>query len=311
LVVDIETNMIKETADSHALMLETYQRLGGGQSWVAFIKLDRLADWYLQQERPADAERILKSELDMLLARFPLRKQEIAEVNSLYRTQLELNKKGLGAPRFRTQDKSEESATANLTAQANQFESSGQNKDAQAAYELLVAKLKGNDRAENAEGAQAIDTSSRSAEKQEEDSNWRAKTAAAEKKGLDGDKIRAELPPFLDAFNALVSTGLFWQQAISKLAESKNPAFPTLCSELLEADSELKVFRKPLQQSLREMAERSGVEELSALAATLSGADQSKASIARALRMQSEAIKEKVKSKTKTDTGVKKAFKWF
>jgi hypothetical protein len=311
LVVDIDTNMIKDTADTHALMLETYQRLGDGQSWIAFLKLDRIVDWYLQQQRPADAERVLKSELDMLLAHFPLRKEEIAQVTAVYRTQLESNNKGLAASRLRTQDMSEETATANLAAKAKQFENSGQNKEAQAAYELLVAKLKSSDKAENAEVAQAIDTYSKRAEKQEEDSDWRNKAGAAAKKVLEGDKIRAELPAFLDAFNALISTGLFWQQAISKLAESNNPAFPTLCPELLEADRELKVFRKPLQQSLREIAERYGVDELSALAATLSGADQSKASIARALRMQSEAIKEKVKSKKKTEAGVKKAFKWF
>ncbi len=102
-------------------------------------------------------------------------------------------------------------------------------------------------------------------------------------------KILTALPDNLDLLTVSVEAGLGFDQALLKMTEkTKGP----LTEEFKRMLQEMKIG-KIRREALREMALRSGVEELQTFAAAIIQADQLGVGIGKVLRVQSRQLREK------------------
>lgn len=96
---------------------------------------------------------------------------------------------------------------------------------------------------------------------------------------------------FLDILAGLVERGVSVNPAVVQTSDLVRAACPGLCTELESAISAWTQTKKPIHESLTEMARRFGVDEFAHLATTLAMANKTGGSIAAILRQQSFAIR--------------------
>ena len=123
-------------------------------------------------------------------------------------------------------------------------------------------------------------------------------------------RIRLSLPDALDLLVVSVEAGLGIDQAIHRVSDELTLAHPELCGELHLVNLELRAG-KPRTEALRNLGERTGVEDLISLTAMLIQTDRFGTSVARSLRVHSDTMRTKRKQRAEeaaAKTGVKMVF---
>ena len=123
-------------------------------------------------------------------------------------------------------------------------------------------------------------------------------------------RIRLSLPDALDLLVVSVEAGLGLDQAIQRVGDELSFAHPELSGELRMINLELRAG-KGRADALRNLAERTGVDDLSSLAAMLIQTDKFGTSVARSLRVHSETLRTKRRQRAEeaaAKTGVKMVF---
>jgi tight adherence protein C len=103
-------------------------------------------------------------------------------------------------------------------------------------------------------------------------------------------KIRLALPDALDLAVICVEAGLGLDQSIKRVAGDLRHAHPDLSEELELVVLEMRVGR-PRVEALRNLAARTGVDDVRALVAVLVQTDRFGTSVAQALRVHSDALR--------------------
>jgi tight adherence protein C len=123
-------------------------------------------------------------------------------------------------------------------------------------------------------------------------------------------KIRLSLADALDLLVVSVEAGLGLDQALARVAQELSMAHPDLSSELRLVNLEL-LAGKARSEALRNLAERTGVDDLSSLVAMLVQTDKFGTSVANSLRVLSETLRTKRRQRAEeaaAKTGVKMVF---
>jgi tight adherence protein C len=123
-------------------------------------------------------------------------------------------------------------------------------------------------------------------------------------------RIRLALPDALDLMVVSVEAGLGLDQAISRVAAELSFAYADLSDELKMINLELRAG-KPRAEALRNMADRSGVDDLSSLVTMLIQTDKFGTSVAQSLRVYSDTLRTKRRQRAEeaaAKTGVKMVF---
>jgi tight adherence protein C len=103
-------------------------------------------------------------------------------------------------------------------------------------------------------------------------------------------RIRLGLPDGLDLTVICVEAGLSLDQAMMRVGNDLSHAHPELSGEFHLFDLETRAG-KPRVEALRNLAERTGVEDLRSLVGTLIQTDRFGTSVAQALRVHSESLR--------------------
>jgi tight adherence protein C len=98
------------------------------------------------------------------------------------------------------------------------------------------------------------------------------------------------LPDALDLMVVCVEAGLGLDAAMRRVAAELAEATPVLCEELAIANFQVQMGR-PRKDVLHDLGQRTGVDDVRALAAVLIQAERFGASIAQALRVQSDSMR--------------------
>jgi tight adherence protein C len=106
------------------------------------------------------------------------------------------------------------------------------------------------------------------------------------------EKIQLALPDALDLLVVCVEAGLGLDQAILKTSEELRVTHPEICEELNLVNLELRTG-KPRREALKNLSERTGVEDISGLVSMLIQTDRFGTSIAQSLRVHSDALRTK------------------
>jgi len=123
-------------------------------------------------------------------------------------------------------------------------------------------------------------------------------------------KIRLGLPDALDLLVVSVEAGLGLDQAIQRVGMELDFAHPELSNELSLINLELRAG-KGRAEALRNLAERTGVDDVSSLVAMLVQTDKFGTSVAQALRVHSDTMRTKRRQRAEeaaAKTGVKMVF---
>ena len=123
-------------------------------------------------------------------------------------------------------------------------------------------------------------------------------------------RIRLSLADALDLLVVSVEAGLGLDQALARVAQELAFAHPDLSSELRLVNLEL-LAGKGRSEALRNLAERTGVDDLSSLVAMLVQTDKFGTSVANSLRVFSETLRTKRRQRAEeaaAKTGVKMVF---
>src|SRR5687767_7577119 len=123
-------------------------------------------------------------------------------------------------------------------------------------------------------------------------------------------RIRLSLPDALDLLVVSVEAGLGLDQAIQRVGQELALAHPELSDELRLINLELRAG-KPRSEALKNLAERTGVDDLTSLTTMLIQTDRFGTSVARSLRVHSETLRSKRKQRAEeaaAKTGVKMVF---
>jgi tight adherence protein C len=123
-------------------------------------------------------------------------------------------------------------------------------------------------------------------------------------------RIRLGLPDALDLMVVSVEAGLGLDQAILRVGDELAHAHPDLAEELRLINLELRAG-KGRADALRNLAERTGVEDISSLVAMLVQTDKFGTSVAQSLRVHSETLRTKRRQRAEeaaAKTGVKMVF---
>jgi len=103
-------------------------------------------------------------------------------------------------------------------------------------------------------------------------------------------RIRLGLPDALDLTVICVEAGLSLDQAMMRVGQDLSHAHPDLSGEFHLFDLEARAG-KPRVEALRNLAERTGVDDIRALVATLIQTDRFGTSVAQALRVHSDSLR--------------------
>jgi tight adherence protein C len=103
-------------------------------------------------------------------------------------------------------------------------------------------------------------------------------------------KIRRALPNALDLLVVCVESGLGLDQAIMQCAKELEHAHPEICQEFTLVNLELKAGKRRAE-ALRNLAERTGVDDVKKLVAVLIQADKFGTGVAQSLRGHSEYMR--------------------
>ncbi len=123
-------------------------------------------------------------------------------------------------------------------------------------------------------------------------------------------RIRMSLADALDLMVVSVEAGLGLDQALSRVGTELEFAYPELSDELRLINLELRAG-KPRSEALRNLADRTGVDDLSALVTMLIQTDKFGTSVAQSLRVYSETLRTKRRQRAEeaaAKTGVKMVF---
>ncbi len=123
-------------------------------------------------------------------------------------------------------------------------------------------------------------------------------------------RIRLSLADALDLMVVSVEAGLGLDQAISRVAQELAFAYPDLAEELRLINLEMRAG-KPRAEALRNLADRTGVDDLSSLVTMLIQTDKFGTSVAQSLRVHSETLRTKRRQRAEeaaAKTGVKMVF---
>ena len=123
-------------------------------------------------------------------------------------------------------------------------------------------------------------------------------------------KIRLGLPDALDLLVVSVEAGLGLDQAIQRVGNELAFAHPELCGELRLINLELRAG-KARSEALHNLAERTGVDDISSLVSMLVQTDKFGTSVAQSLRVHSETVRTKRRQRAEeaaAKTGVKMVF---
>jgi len=103
-------------------------------------------------------------------------------------------------------------------------------------------------------------------------------------------RIRLGLPDALDLTVICVEAGLALDQAMSRVGTDLSHAHPELSTEFHFFDLEIRAG-KPRVEALRNLAERTGVDDIRSLVGTLIQTDRFGTSVAQALRVHSDSLR--------------------
>jgi len=106
------------------------------------------------------------------------------------------------------------------------------------------------------------------------------------------EKIQLALPDALDLLVVCVEAGLGLDQGILKTSEELRVTHPDICDELNLVNLELRAG-KPRREALKNLADRTGVEDMNGLVSMLVQTDKFGTSIAQSLRVHSDALRTK------------------
>ena len=123
-------------------------------------------------------------------------------------------------------------------------------------------------------------------------------------------RIRLSLADMLDLLVVSVEAGLGLDQALQRVGQELAFAYPELSDELRLINLELRAG-KPRAEALRNLADRSGVDDLGSLVTMLIQTDKFGTSVAQALRVYSETLRTKRRQRAEeaaAKTGVKMVF---
>jgi tight adherence protein C len=123
-------------------------------------------------------------------------------------------------------------------------------------------------------------------------------------------RIRLGLPDALDLLVVSVEAGLGLDQAIQRVSDELRFAHPDLADELRLINLELRAG-KARSDALRNLAERTQLDDLSSLVAMLVQTDKFGTSVAQSLRVHSETMRTKRRQRAEeaaAKTGVKMVF---
>jgi tight adherence protein C len=123
-------------------------------------------------------------------------------------------------------------------------------------------------------------------------------------------RIRLGLPDALDLLVVSVEAGLGLDQAIQRVGEEIAFAHPDLSDELRLINLELRAGKARVE-ALKNLAERTGVDDVSSLVAMLVQTDKFGTSVAQSLRVHSETVRTKRRQRAEeaaAKTGVKMVF---
>lgn len=111
------------------------------------------------------------------------------------------------------------------------------------------------------------------------------------------EQIISELPNVIDLMIVCAQAGLGLLSCIDKVAKETTGNCPVLSSELAQLMNDVKIFAKSAANSLADLAERCGVEEIQSMASSLIAAETKGSDISYPLRQQAEALRDKLKRK--------------
>jgi tight adherence protein C len=123
-------------------------------------------------------------------------------------------------------------------------------------------------------------------------------------------RIRLGLPDVLDLLVVSVEAGLGLDQAIQRVGEELAFAHPDLADELRLINLELRAGKGRVD-ALRNLADRTGVDDISSLVAMLVQTDKFGTSVAQSLRVHSDTVRTKRRQRAEeaaAKTGVKMVF---
>ena len=123
-------------------------------------------------------------------------------------------------------------------------------------------------------------------------------------------RIRLSLADALDLMVVSVEAGLGLDQALARVAQELEFAYPDLASELRLVNLEL-LAGTGRSEALRNLADRTGVDDLNALVAMLIQTDKFGTSVANSLRVFSDTLRTKRRQRAEeaaAKTGVKMVF---
>lgn len=104
------------------------------------------------------------------------------------------------------------------------------------------------------------------------------------------NRIRLGLPDALDLTVICVEAGLALDQAVMRVGQDLHHAHPDLSDEFHLVNLEMRAG-KPRAEALRNLVERTGVDDIRALVATLIQTDRFGTSVAQALRVHSDSLR--------------------
>ncbi len=110
-------------------------------------------------------------------------------------------------------------------------------------------------------------------------------------------QIIRELPTVIDLLIVCAQAGLGLLMCIDKVSKEVEESCPYLSAEFKQLIQDVKIFAKSVGNALKDMGERCGVEELTAIASSLIAAEAKGSDISYPLRQQSEALRDKIKRK--------------
>ena len=123
-------------------------------------------------------------------------------------------------------------------------------------------------------------------------------------------RIRLSLPDALDLLVVSVEAGLGLDQAVQRVGDELAEAHPELSEEMRLINLEMRAGTERAE-ALRHLADRTGVDDVASLVATLVQTDKFGTSVAASLRIHSEVLRTKRRQRAEeaaAKTGVKMVF---